>query len=283
VTRRPRSKLPPKLPDNTRNHAARVERQPTLVEHLKRNHVAGRSNRFGNDELTGLMRDVVDGIPSVRLGLPRLDRIDVSQVRDAVKVAYGWEGDGERGRIAPVQTISAFTNAWERIAEVSHQGAALAFATARPASFLSLYRSLAAAAAIEGARVLTAEQTPPIDGRAQRLWWIDAVAVLTDGLQLLGTDSIEAAEELLFTLPRPDLVVADRTFAGVSVRSGIETVAFGDLDSLALAVAAWQGRALRVVPLADHRPPRAYAPLLQLIDTAQEPGTEAGFRHDSVS
>ena len=43
-------------------------------------------------------------------------------------------------------------------------------------------------------------------------------------------------------------------------------VAFADLDALALAVAAWQGRAVRIVPLDERRPPAAYAGLLDLLE-----------------
>jgi Phosphatase len=75
------------------------------------------------------------------------------------------------------------------------------------------------------------------------------------------------AEEWLFTLARPDIVVADHTYAGVAVAAGLEVVAFADLDAVALAVAAWQGRALRLVPLDDRRPPGAYAGLLDLLES----------------
>ena len=43
-------------------------------------------------------------------------------------------------------------------------------------------------------------------------------------------------------------------------------VAFADLDAVALAVAAWQGRAIRIVPLDERRPPGAYAGLLDLLE-----------------
>ena len=46
-------------------------------------------------------------------------------------------------------------------------------------------------------------------------------------------------------------------------------VAFADLDAVALAVAAWQGRAVRVVPLDEPRPPAAYAGLLDLLEGAR--------------
>ena len=50
---------------------------------------------------------------------------------------------------------------------------------------------------------------------------------------------------------------------------GLEVVAFADLDAVALAVAAWQGRAVRIVPLDDRRPPAAYAGLLDLLEIAR--------------
>ena len=106
--------------------------------------------------------------------------------------------------------------------------------------------------------MLEAEETAGFGPGGRRVRWIDHVAVLTDGAALLADVSVEATEEWLFTLARPDLVVADHLFAGVASACGIEVVAFADLDAVALAVAAWQGRAVRVVPLDDRRPPAAY-------------------------
>ena len=96
--------------------------------------------------------------------------------------------------------------------------------------------------------------------------WVDKVAVLTDGAALLGDDSVDAAQEWLFTLARPDLVVCDRTYAGVAVAGGLEVVAFADLDAVALAVAAWQGRGVRIVPA------RRAAPTPGLRRIARPPG-----------
>jgi hypothetical protein len=45
-------------------------------------------------------------------------------------------------------------------------------------------------------------------------------------------------------------------------------VAFADLDAIALAVAAWRGMPVRVVPLDEHRTPQSYAPLLELLGEA---------------
>ena len=283
MTRRPKSRLPPKLADPARDRALSDEREgvvrgpkaPLLRERLKRGHVSGRSIRFGRDEVVGIMRRLVNGAPAARLGLPTFESLELTHVEAAVAATYGWEGDGPRARIAPVRTIEGFTAACERVLEVARGNGSLAFATARPASLLGLHRSLAAAADAAGGTVLTADESGLIGPQGHRIWWLDRVAVLTDLESLLGDDSVEAAEELLFTLPRPDLVVANRTFAGVAVGAGLEVVAFADLDAVALAVAAWQGRALRIVPLDERRHPAAYTPLLELAEQIAAEGPAA--------
>jgi hypothetical protein len=268
VSRKPRSsRLPPKLPDHAAERPAPIESGPSLREQLKQAHVAGRSLRYGRDEVTGIMRRVELGAPGALLGLPPFPGLTRQQVAAAVELVYGWEGDGPRARIAPARTIAGFTSAVERVLEVARGGGRIAFATARPAALLQLHRRLAARAAGEGAAVLGGDETASFGPVARRVRWIDHVAVLTDGAALLGDDVVEAAEEWLFSLARPDLVVADHTYAGLASASGLEVVAFADLDAVALAVAAWQGRALRVVPLDDRRPPSAYAGLLDLLET----------------
>ena len=239
----------------------------SLREQLKQQHVAGRSLRFGRDEIVGLMRQLVHGTPAVRLGLPPFVGLTTEHVELAMNDVYGWEGDGPRARIAAMHTIQGFSAACARMQEVASSGGRLAFATARPASLLPVYQRLAEHVDAAGATVLAARETAPIGPSARRVRWIQRVAVLSDGTTLYGDDDVAAAEEWLFTLARPDLVVADRTFAGIAAGSGIETIAFADLDAVALAVAAWQGRAVRIVPLDDRRPPDAYAGLLELLES----------------
>jgi hypothetical protein len=268
VSRKPRSsRLPPKLPDPTNERPERVDTGPSPREQLKQQHVAGRSLRFGRDEVLGVMRRVEHGVPNALCGLPAFTGLTREQVAAAVELGYGWEGDGPRARIAPARTVDGFTAAVTRVLEVARGGGRLAFATARPAALLQLYRRLAARAGAEGGKVLTGQETVGFGPTGRRVRWIDQVAVLTDGAALLADDRVDAAEEWLFTLARPDLVVADHCYAGVASASGLEVVAFADLDAVALAVAAWQGRALRIVPLDDRRPPTAYAPLLDLLES----------------
>ena len=267
MTRRPKSRLPPKLANFAEHQPPREDTGPTLRELLKREHVAGRSGRFGRDEIVGIMRRVAHGAPATRLGLPPFDGVTLAHVEAAVESIFGWEGDGPRARIAPGRTIDGFTAACDRILEVARGGGRVAFATSRPASLFPLYRRLVARVEAAGGTVLAADESGTFGPGGRRLRWIDKVAILTDHESLLGDDSIDAANELLFTLPRPDLVVADRAYAGVAVGTGVEAVAFADLDAVALALAAWQGRAIRIVPLDERRPPRAYAPLLDLLES----------------
>jgi hypothetical protein len=268
VSRKPRSsRLPPKLPDPANEQPRRPETGPSLREQLKQEHVAGRSVRFGRDEVLGTMRHVEQGVPSALCGLPPFTGLTRARVAAAVELVYGWEGDGPRARIAPVRTIEGFTAAVVRILEVSRGGGRLAFATARPAALLQLYRRLVARASREGAEVLAGVETAVFGPTSRRVRWVDGVAVATDGAALLADDSVLAAQEWLFSLGHPDLVVADHSYAGVAMATGHEVVAFADLDAVALAVAAWQGRALRMVPLDDRRPPTAYAGLLDLLES----------------
>lgn len=265
MTRRNRSRLPPRLPDTPHRAAGEPTSAPktSLGDQLKRGHVAGRSARFGRDEMVALMRRLAAGAPPLRLGLDPFGTVTLAQIETAVAAVYGWEGDGPRARIAAPRTVEAFDTAVTRILEVADAGGGIAFATTRPASLLPLHCALADAAAHAGATVLQVRESGPIGAGARRLRWLDGVAVVTDGVQLLGDDDVHAAEELLFALPRPDLVVADRCFAGVALNTGVEVVAFADLDALALAVAAHRGRAVRVVPLDERRPPASYEPLRQ--------------------
>jgi Phosphatase len=266
VTRRPKSRLPPKLPDPARDRVRAAPKQPSRRERLKDAHVAGRSVRFTRDDIVRVMRALVHGERAGHLGLDRFDNLTMEHTAAAARHIFGWDGDGPRARIDPARTVEGFGAACARVLEVARDGGALAFATARPASLLGVHQRLVAAARAEGGRILSATHAGPFDARGHRIWWTEAVATVTDGDSLLAQHATEAAEELLFVLPRPDLVVADGGFAGHAAAVGIEVVAFADLDAIALAVAAWRGMPVRIVPLDERRAPHLYAPLLELLD-----------------
>jgi hypothetical protein len=268
VTRRPRSRLPPKLPDPARDRIPASPKPPTHRERLKDAHAAGRSARWSRDSVVQIMRALLRGDPEAALGLPPFAELRMEHAAAAAQLIFGWDGDGPRARIDPARTVDGFRAACACVLEVARGRGRIAFATGRPASLLGLYRALADAASVAGGEVLSASQSGPIDARGLRIWWVDGVATVSDGESLLADDSTVAADELLFMLPRPDLLVGDRAFAGTAAGAGLEVVAFADLDAIALAVAAWRGMPVRVVPLDEHRTPQSYAPLLELLGEA---------------
>jgi hypothetical protein len=270
LTRRPKSRRPPKLPDPAHERAPSPRRPVTVPQQLKDRHVAGRSTEFGRDEIAAVMRRVARNDERALMGCPPFDGVTLTDVQEAVLAIYGWDGDGTRATIGAKRTVTAFELAAARVLEVAEGGGRLAFATTAPASLFAVHRALAAAAVRAGGSVFDAVETGSFGARgprAPRLRWLDGVAMVSDGGALLDGASARhgAADELLFAMGPVDLVVADRGFAGRALASGLEVVALAGLDALALAVASWRGMAARVVPLDEHRPPPAYAPLLELL------------------
>ena len=140
------------------------------------------------------------------------------------------------------------------------EGGRIAVATSQPASLLPLARAFAEAATAAGGDILTGDEFR-LPGRGDRaLWWHDQVAVVAADGALVRDDGLEAGDEWLFAVGRPDLVVADRGFAAAGLAAGHETIALADLDALAFGVAQRRGLPVRLVPLAMGCPPAAYAP-----------------------
>jgi hypothetical protein len=154
---------------------------------------------------------------------------------------------------------------------VARAGGRIAFASAQPASLLSLQSALARRARSWGGSIDDSDDAGPmrVDGRGPRwLRWIDGVAVVTDGASVLATTGADAAEEWMFLTGRPTLVVADGAFAPSAVRAGIEVVAFAGLDRIDLAIPAARAQGCLVVPVHGGRSPRAYEPLTTVLETA---------------
>ncbi len=104
-----------------------------------------------------------------------------------------------------------------------------------------------------------------LDTGNRSLWWVDGVAVATDGVNLLADLDGACADDWLFAVGRPDLVIADRGFAAAAVGAGLETIAFADVDAVILGVAARRDRPVRVIPVDEQRPPGAYKPLIEAL------------------
>lgn len=230
--------------------------------------VAGRHDRLGRAELHSVMRRIVAGDPIALLGLERFGGADFTELRAVMADVWGWNSADPSVSIEPDRLLTGLVAARDRVVDVARRGGRILVATGRPASLLPLHQHFARLTLEAGGHLLDSGEAGPLTagGRAAlRLWWLGGVAVLTDGDVLLADPGIEAIDELLFTVPYPDLVVADRGFAGGALRAGIEVVAIADLDALALGLAACRGLPVTVVPMHERRPASAYAELEPLL------------------
>lgn len=194
--------------------------------------------------------------------------------RDEVWAAWAHSWGVETRDAAPTiavdRTVLAAGIAAKQLAAVCAVGGSVALATGRPASMLRCYQELARHLEAAGATVLRSsaagQDVEPSSGRYPRsVWWLGGVGVVTDGRSILADDGTTVADDWLFGVGRPDLVVADRGFAAAAVMGGLPTVAPADLDAVALAVAGRRGAPVTTVPLDCGRPPEAYGALVGLL------------------
>jgi hypothetical protein len=220
------------------------------------------------------MRRVVGGDPVALLGLDRFDGVDLTELQATALDVWGWNASESTVSIEPDLLLNGLLAARTRVLDVARRGGRVLIATGRPASLLPLYQHFARLTRAVGGHLLDAGEAGPLSaaGRASvRLWWLGGVAVMTDGDALLADPGIEAIDELLFTVPFPDLVVADRGYAGGALRAGIEVVALADVDALALGVASTRGLPVTVVPMNERRPAPAYSALEPLLAAPLSP------------
>jgi hypothetical protein len=265
---------PPRLEPAPVRTVRREARQPSVRSRVVKAKLAGRHDRLGRTELYSVMRRIVGGDPVALLGLERFDHVQLDELHTTATEVWGWSDAEPTVSIEPDLLLAGITAARGRVLDVAQRGGRILVATSRPASLLSLHQVFARLARSAGGHLLDSGEAGPLPaaGRASvRLWWVGGVAVLTDGDALLSDPGIEAIDELLFTVPHPDLVVADRGYAGGALRAGIEVVALADLDSMALGVAARRGLPVTVVPVHERRPATAYTTLEPLLAVPTPP------------
>jgi hypothetical protein len=233
--------------------------------------ITGVHPDLGRAAVRAATRALVAGDPRARLGCDGLDGCDPAEVRAALVASHGDAPDAPRAVIDPDATLAGLHAAAERLRAAVADKARVAVATSRPASLLGLAR-WAADTVRAGDATLLGGTTATIEGGGRReLWWTGGVAVVTDGQALLAHDGVPGGDDWLFAVGRPDLVVADRGFAGAALRAGVETIAWADLDAPALALAAARGRPVVLVPLAERRPAAAYEAALGVLGAPPEP------------
>lgn len=270
MTRRPATRRPPKLTTTETLPTPGPRSEPTLRRQLLDSRVSGRQ-RVGRTEVLATARRVVRGEPGALYDIAPFAGLALEEVMLAISAVWGPDlGSPDLSAalsIDPDLTLAGAAAGFGRVADVARRGGRLLFVTTRPASLLGLNQELVRLAGAAGGQVLVDDETGPsqLDGRSDRnLRWIDGVAVVTDGEALLGGPGFGAAAELLFHLPPPDLVIADRAVAGGFLDAGIEAVVFAGLDAVALGLAASRGYPVTVVPLDATRAPAAYAVLTRL-------------------
>jgi hypothetical protein len=231
---------------------------PSVEQRLVQAKVAGRLGSPGPSELRHAVDQLEAGEPEAWAAILRV---------------FG--ASPEHPQIDPACTVQATSIAAARIGKVARDGGRIAFATAHPGSLLGVHTALARFARRAGAQVEDFDDDGPFraDGRTPRwLRWIEGVAMVTDGASLLTTQGIEAADEWMFLIGRPTMVVVDGAFAAAALGAGVEAVAFAGLDRIALAMTAPRSTACTVVPVHVGRPPRAYAPIVELFEASLSPG-----------
>ena len=288
MTRRPRSRRPPRLdlPPAPRRSAAPKARVHNPARAIVRARLAGVASPIGRAELSSLVAGVVSGNAEATLGLDlaaagALGRPTRDEVWAALAAVWGIGAGGATLTIDPERTLAAANVAAELCAEVCATGGSVAFATSRPASLLGCYQELARHLGIAGARILRSNAPRPDAPRPdasgpsanRAVWWVGDVAVATDGRSLRADDCAGLPAEWLFGVGRPALVVADRGFAAAAIAAGLPTLAFADLDAVALGVMAGRGAPVTAVPLDCGRPPEAYKAMVALLTGA--PGLAA--------
>lgn len=231
-------------------------------------HVAGPHLDLGRSEVERIVSRLTAGSPDAALGLD-LGRVSRDEAYLAIDAIWGWDGRSARAEIDPRRTLESAATAAEWLAAAAVPGAGIAFATGRPAALLPLYRSLAAGAGASGAELLTCEMQSVEGAPELSLWAHEGVTVVSDGMSVLADDGVLAGPEWLFGVGRPKLAVADQGFAGAAVAEGHQTIAFADLDALALGVAARRGLPICIVPIHDARPPTAYAVLAEIVGSTK--------------
>ena len=242
---------------------------PNLREQLKQQHVAGRSLRYGRDEVLGTMRRVEHGAPSALCGLPAFPGLTREQVAAAVELdlrlggrrpARAHRAEPHRRRLHRGGDARARGRARRWAARVRDRAAGRA-----PAALPSPRRARRGRRAPRCSRARRpsgfgpVRPAGPLDRPRRRAHRRRGAARRRPRRRRRGV-ALHPRPVPIWSSPTTSTRAWRRRRASRWWRSPTSTRS-------ALAVAAWQGRAVRIVPLDDRRPPAAYAGLLDLLES----------------
>jgi hypothetical protein len=254
----------------------RWEARPYPREELARALVAGgvagpaghpHHNVFGN------IRMLVDHDPDKLFGLSNMPEPfgfedTVRLVGEAAGVPIDELATEGSPDIDAGAVLDACARMGDRLAAAARRGERVLFATGHPGDLDPLYGAIAELAAERGARIVRpAEGVSWSDPGIDHPWTIafhGAVGMVTDEERPRHSHG-PTPMEVMLTVERPDLVVADHGFAGAAIEAGVETLSIADVNDPALIVAKAQGRTEVVVVLDDHVPPENYWPCFQVV------------------
>ena len=243
-----------------------------LRAHLVESRIAGVVRTSRQDNLRNIGR-MLDDAPEYWFGLSRLREWSHHEVVEVMVARCGISPDPDHlegdDTIDPELTLAALTAHRDRLALAAARRERVVLATGHPTGILAIHLQVAAALRAAGCEVLVPDVTWswPWDndwgrGRPRHVRWLNGVAVMASGGELLHTHRPEPMQALLAELTSPpDLVVADHGWAGAAAEAGIETLGYADCNDPALFVAEAEGKPIVTVPLDDNVRPHLYDPL----------------------
>jgi len=164
-------------------------------------------------------------------------------------------------RIDPQLCLDALDAAAELVARARRDRGRVLLATGHPTGILTLHLPIARSLAAAGCEVLTIGDGDWVEviGDRRRIRYLEGVATVGTGGDLMHTHSPEPMQHLLAAGAAPDLVIADHGWAGAAAQAGVTTIGFADSNDPALFVGAEEGKVAVAVPLDDNVLPAAYA------------------------
>lgn len=238
-----------------------------LIDHLVASRIAGdvatsRTSNLANIEKM-LARE-----PEYWFGLDLEQPWSFDDVLKVLVTRVGIDADATRtsgaDRIDPELVVDALDEAAELIDRVARDRGRVLLATGHPTGILALHLPIARRLTEAGCDVLTPADGDWVEviGDRRRIRYLDGVATVGTGGDLMHTHSPEPMQHALAQLPTPpDLVIADHGWAGAAGQAGVTTIGFADTNDPALFVGAEEGKVAVVVPLDDNVLPAAYGPV----------------------
>jgi Phosphatase len=254
-----------------------------LAAHLVRTRIAGDVATSRASNLANIDK-MLARAPEYWFGLELDQAWAAADVLKLLAARVGLDPDPSRttgaDRIDPHLCLDALDAARDLIAEAARDRARVLLATGHPTGVIAIHLRLAAGLAAAGCDVVVSGDGDWVDviGERRRIRYLDGVATVGTGGDLMHTHAPEPMQHVLAALDQPpDLVIADHGWAGAAGQAGVSTIGFADTNDPALFVGAEEGKVAVVVPLDDNVLPAAYRPVATYLLSGVRPFGRPGF------